>query len=139
MKRIVWMGIIMTFVLPAVSISAAQPPRNLIANSSFEALDEEGVPKAWGVVQNEGAVFIEKGGVDGNVCLRLKLDGRETLVGQAAYFKLTPGKPYTFSAYVKTRGLKPPSGLQLIVINLGWSFGYQSRLEVTAPTADWKR
>lgn len=131
------------FIMGALSYSAAigapQSARNLIVNSSFEALDEEGVPTAWNLTQNEGVAFLDKAVVNGNMCLRLKLDGRETVIGQAAYFKLTPGKPYTFSAYVKTRDLKPPSGLQLIVINLGWSFGYQSRLDVSAATADWKR
>ena len=44
MKQIVLMGIIMTMILPACPISAAPAPKNLIVNSSFEALDEEGVP-----------------------------------------------------------------------------------------------
>jgi len=113
---------------------------NLIVNSSFEILDEGGLPAEWHAVTNEDAVFLDGTTArNGRVSLYLELDGRETTVGQSSYIRLVPGKSYTFSADIRTQDLQPAEALQLQVINLGWSFGYQSRLPITQTTSDWHR
>ncbi len=141
MKRALRMGVV---VWVAVACTAwAQGERdggNLIANSSFEILDEEGLPAAWHAGTNESVVFLDSTAArDGNASLYFELDGDETMVGQSSYTGLEPGKPYTFSAYVRTQDLEPAEALQLQVINLGWSFGYQSRVPITKANSDWHR
>ena len=69
----------------------------------------------------------------------MHLDGGEAQLSQRAYFKLEPGKTYTFSASIRTENLEPAADLGIQIINLGWSFGYQSRLAITESTGDWRR
>lgn len=123
-----------------VSAQGERAGGNLIVNSSFEILDEGGLPAEWQAVTNESVVFLDSTAArDGKVSLYLELDGRETLIGQSSYTRLEPGKPYTLSAYIRTQDLQPAEAFQLQVINLGWSFGYQSCLPIRKVTSDWHR
>ena len=132
--------VVATTLFCAGELNAAQPRKNLIENSSFELLDEEGAPVGWNARSNEGVISVDTAVAhDGKIGIHFVLDGKETVLGQRSYFKLQPGKPYTFSAYVKTKNLEPAGSFQLQLINLGWSFGYQSRLPIDTATSDWKR
>ena len=123
-----------------VALAAASPAENLIRNSSFEVLTEDGVPVGWTPSTNAKAVSVDPGSAHhGRVGLHLALDGEATLLGQSDYFKLEPDKRYTFSAYVRTTGLEPADGLQVQIINLGWSFSYQTRLPLEGSSAEWTR
>jgi len=127
-------------LISVLSSQAAPPPKNLIKNSSFEVLTEEGAPVGWSASGDQGAVSIDPTNAQhGRIGLHLALRGETVMLGQREYFALEPGKRYTFSAWVKTQGLEPPSGLQVLIINLGWSFSYQTRLSIQDGSSDWKR
>lgn len=129
-----------TLCLCLAGLAAAQAPRNLIDNSSFEVLNEDGVPVGWQAAQNESAIAVDAAAAaDGRNSIRFTLDGQETCFTHREYLTLEPGKTYTFSAAVRTKGLTPPANLQILVINLGWSFGYQSRLPLPPADAEWSR
>jgi len=122
------------------AVCDAATPKNLIDNSSFERLNEEGIPLGWSPGRNEKVMSMDaKSPYEGRKCLHLALDGKETMFGQLDYLKLTPGRKYTLSAYVKTKDLAPAGKLQILLINLGWSFGYQSRLPLQGESSNWRR
>ena len=123
-----------------LGVQAEPPSKNFIKNSSFEILTEEGAPVGWSASGDQGAVSIDPANAQqGRIGLHLALSGKMVMLGQRKYFSLTPGKQYTFSAWVKTKGLEPPANFQLQIINLGWSFSYQTRLPIRETNSDWKR
>ena len=141
MKRMIRLALGVAVIALLSGWSAAEDaPRNLIANSSFELLDADGVPGQWNAAYAEDAIRVDPTNAPhGRICLHLQLDGRETLIGQHNYFELTPGKQMTLSAHVKTKDLEPASKFQIEIINVGWSFGYTTFLPITRATADWQR
>lgn len=127
-------------LLVCIVLASASPAGNLIRNSSFELLAEDGVPVGWTPSTNAEAVSIgPRSAYHGRIGLRLALDGKTTLLGQSEYFELVPGRRYTFSAYVRAPDLEPVENLQVQIINLGWSFAYQTLLPIKRNTAEWTR
>jgi len=113
---------------------------NVIANSSFEISRADGTLAGWNAGKNAKNLSIDKSTFyHGKNSLHLHLNGDETMFSQEKYMTLEPGKKYTFSAYVKTNALDPVDGLSIEVINLGWSFGNQSKLQINQATSDWRR
>jgi hypothetical protein len=138
---LVWFALVSGAVLlPGLQGAADPVAGNLLANSSFEVLDEDGLPLGWQAANNPDAVLLDPTAArEGRLGVHLRLDGSETMLSQREYFRLEPGRPYTFSASVRTNALQPATGVSLQIINLGWSFGYQSALAITGGTADWQR
>ena len=135
MKRLLLIALLVMAVAHAGS-----RPKNLIKNSSFEALNEDGIPVGWNAAGHDEGISIDAASArHGKIGLHFALDGKMTTLSRREYFKLQPGRRYTFSAYVRTRNLEPADGLQVQIINLGWSFSYQSRLPIKEATADWRR
>lgn len=141
MRYLLWAGLfIMGTVSNSGALDAASASRNLIKNSSFEAITEDGLSKAWNTGENEKAISLDAANsTDGKYCVHFTLDGTEAMLGEGRFLDLIPGRSYTFSAYIRTKNLDPASGLRIEVINCGWSFGPQTRLPVKDLTADWRR
>ncbi len=111
---------------------------NLAENPSFEAVDEQGVPLEWRGGYNAKVISLDADKpFHGQVCMRFALDGKETMLGQGGYFKLIPGKTYTFSTYVRAN--HDIAALQIQLINLGWSWSTPSRLALTNTQGKWQR
>lgn len=141
MRSSLWLATLGLMLLVAgFRPSGAVAAGNLLLNSSFEILDEDGLPVGWQAASNPDAVFLDPAAAqEGKRGIHLRLDGKETMLSQREYFKLEPGKTYTFSAFVRTRDLQSPTGVGLQIINLGWSFAYQTALAITDSTAQWQR
>ena len=141
MKHLLWAAaLVVGTVVCCAQLHAAEQPRNLLKNPSFEQLNAAGLPQGWQVGENADKVSLDAGGLRSGVnSIQLRPEGKPVLFGQAAFVDLVPGKEYTFSAFVKTRDLSPAGTVQVQIINLGWSFSHQSRLPLPRGTNDWKR
>ena len=137
-KSFLSLGVVGSLLLAAANSALAQD--NLVANSSFEKAREGGTLIGWNIgPQAEGLAVDKSTFYHGKSSLHLTLGGNATSISQTQYTRLQPGKRYTLSAYVKTNALDPTAGLQIMVINLGWSFGTQTKLQIDQATGDWKR
>ncbi|MCC6423978.1 MAG: hypothetical protein IT447_10905 [Phycisphaerales bacterium] len=122
-----------------VPVSAAE---NLLINSSFELAVDGGRCVAWeGLSDTSTVARVDSvAASDGHAALHLLLDEKTTVaISQAEYMSLSPGQKYTLSAYVKSRNLHSAENLQLQLINLGWTYGYQTRLPIKDGTEGWHR
>lgn len=139
MKRSPYL-ILLFFAVQLTAVAAATASGNLLRNSSFEILDDEGIPVGWNASGNGGLILVEPADAQhGKACVHFQLEGQATRLDQTKLMALHPGNTYTLSAYVKTQGLDPATGFQLQLINVGWTFGYQSMLPINEANSDWKR
>ena len=141
MKRIILVAI---FLIGSACFSAglhaAEQPKNLLKNPSFEQLNAAGLPQGWQVGENAEKVSFAAGAPRLGVnSIQLSPAGKTLVFGQSKLFNLVPGKKYTFSAFVKTDKVSKTGTVQVQIINLGWSFHHQTRLSVPRGTHDWKR
>ena len=139
-KNLCWMAVFL-LVIGTVSAVSHAAPKNIIRNSSFEQLTEDGIPRGWNVgEQNIDAISIDRtASPHGRNSVHIVFDGKKTFFSQQQYFELNPGTTCTFSAWVKTKNLQPAAEFQLMVMNLGWSFGSETKLTMKSPNSGWKR
>jgi hypothetical protein len=138
MKQIHALLIALSAILLSGSMAFATP--NVVQNSSFEIQRADGTLAGWTASKNAQALAIDKSTFyEDKQSLHLSLKGNEVLFSQEKYIQLQPGKKYTFSAYIKTRDLNPSTDFTFEVINLGWSFGTQSKLQIDQTNSDWRR
>jgi hypothetical protein len=138
LKSLFFLSILTSATLAMATMAFANG--NVIANSSFEISRADGTLAGWTAGKNAQDLSIDKSTFyDGKHSLHLSLNGGEVLFSQEKYIKLQPGKKYTFSAYIKTKNLNPTADFTFEVINLGWSFGNQSKLQIDQANSDWRR
>lgn len=138
MKQLHALFLLFGITLLAGSLAFATP--NVVENPSFEVHRADGSLAGWTAGKGAGNLSIDKSTFyEGSHSLHLSLKGDEVLFSQDKYIKLQPGKKYTFSAYVKTKNLNPTADFTVEVINLGWSFGNQSQLQIDQADSDWRR
>jgi len=110
---------------------------NLVANPSFEEVDEAGQPAGWSVPAGRVVSLDSTTAYDGNRCIHLSLDGEVTRFTQSASFRIVPDGYYVLSAMVKTRGFQSQSPYGILLVNDGWSWA-SPPLEIRSSDSDWR-
>ncbi|NOY79574.1 MAG: hypothetical protein GXP31_01085 [Kiritimatiellaeota bacterium] len=118
-------------------------PPKIVMSEDFETLRRDGAPVGWrGGWRNsnhlEAVSVVDKGAFRGKHCLHLKLDGKRTRFLQDAPLTFEPGREYTLSAMVKTKGLAKKSPYGILLANQGWTWSSPA-LKLPSGDSGWRR
>lgn len=118
-------------------------PPKIVVSEGFETLRKDGTPAGWrGGWRNsnhlEAVSVASEGAFRGKNCLHFKLDGKRTRLLQDSPILYEPGKKYTLSAMVKTKGLAMTSRFGILLVNEGWTWT-SPHMTFPAGDSDWQR
>jgi len=121
----------------------SRAPLKIVMSEGFETLRKDGMPAGWrGGWKNsnhlEAVSVAHEGAYRGKHCLHFKLDGRRTRILQNRPSPYEPGKVYTLSAMVKTKGLLKTSPYGILLVNEGWTWRSPA-LMLPSGDSGWQR